>query len=98
MTAQGDIRTLEGLRGLEGRVVKYMIPGQDWEYALVDDGIPCEYDGGDYGCSVYPELSDTGVSSMTALTHRDFARGMIVRLADPADNDRVFAYGARPKG
>lgn len=68
-----------------GRVVKYsMNNGKTWQYAKITDAELCKYRISGLaspGYGAVNEVMSNGISVARALTHHDFERGMIVRLA-----------------
>jgi hypothetical protein len=95
----GNITSLDGLAGLHGRVIEFSRDGgQTWRCGIIGSSPPGAY-GDDrhpeFGYSVFPELPPSGVSQMDSLTDRDFAAGLLVRLATDYTG-KQFAYGEQP--
>lgn len=90
-----DIRDLAGLLPFLGRPVKYTQDGgQTWEYALLWNSPPEEFDNGSHGFAMDCEVTPgSGVHSRGSFTNRDFKRGLLVR---PATDEEVkgirFSY------
>lgn len=94
-----DIRCLEDLDACRGGVVKYTKDqGITWRYALVSPLGP-EHLGREFGFSATAELMpNVQVHKNDALTERDFANGMVVRIADLGELEGLeFGYGHKPE-